>query len=109
MMFEVGKTYKLRNGRKAIVYAIHPNNKTFKPVHGAHESIDEWVPNSWDIDGASVGCARSDWDLMSNLEEQAIEAMTKILIREGYSKPLSLATLEMAREYHRVMSEGNKG
>ena len=48
--WEVGKTYKTRNGRDAIIYAIYPKQKYC--ILGAVFDNDEWVPDAWALNGA---------------------------------------------------------
>lgn len=42
-----GKYYKTRDGRKAIVYAIHPNNKNNDVIHGAVLTVSGMESWSW--------------------------------------------------------------
>ena len=48
--FEVGKTYTTRDGRNAIIYAIHPEQNYC--IHGAVWKGRVWCPDTW----AKNGC-----------------------------------------------------
>lgn len=49
MAIELGKTYRTRDGREAIVYAT--NGAGDYPVHGAHMTVDGWHIAVWTADG----------------------------------------------------------
>lgn len=48
--FEVGKTYKTRDGHEAVIYAFYPNQEWC--YHGAIKFEDDWLVTNWTKEGA---------------------------------------------------------
>lgn len=67
-MFEDGKEYKTRGGRRARVYAT--DGTGLKSVHGAYECKGGWEPMRWTVSGkVSTHNYNNNLDLMPPVRE----------------------------------------
>lgn len=71
MVIEVGKFYRTRDGRKAVVYSFYGEKGTEDEIHGAIRAIDNdvWLPRCWSIGGNFMKKCESDCDLVAEWVE----------------------------------------
>jgi len=66
-MIDLKKQYKTRDGRDVKLYAIHPDNRLYRVVHGAifvEYAPARWAIQDWNINGAYLEGKHSDKDLI---------------------------------------------
>jgi len=66
-MIDLKKQYKTRDGRDVKLYAIHPDNRLYRVVHGAifiEYAPARWAIQDWNINGAYLEGKHSDKDLL---------------------------------------------
>ncbi len=84
MEIEVGKFYKTRCGYKVIIYAIYPEKKSYRNIHGAYMNEDVWVSQAWYPKGNFLTNEEHDFDIVSEWTEphpaESWEVDKKILV-----------------------------
>ena len=61
-MIDINKTYKTRDGREVRIYATDCGPS--EPVHGAYKSGEDWLNNSWNLNGKFISNKTSEFDLI---------------------------------------------
>ena len=87
LKIETGRFYKTRCGYKVIIYAIYPEKKWYRNIHGAYFNMYCWVSESWVAKGKFLELEEHYLDIVSEWTEphpaESWEVDKKILVSKN--------------------------